>query len=360
MAVFIVAEAEFRKSTWCADIIRGITESAKKSRLSVMTEDIFSPEAKSVPKKDDLIAVIAHNPYKTEQLVMQSRSLSDAYIVVAGAECTDHGVSSVYTDTANSVKSVLEYLSKDCGKTSPALYGVNPSLAADLKKLAAFPEKSRVYYSRDNLSECFRSFSGDLEKYDSVICTNDYSAISLVNSLAECGVSKEDFPFIVSLANTKLCECASPSVTSVTNSEYLLGEAVVSIYAMLLRENGAESLSVCVKSGIMPRETTKFIPFTRRTAHAPSGQKQIPTLFYNDLAVESLIKIEKLLSGGNSENVAVISMLAEGKSYEEIAEVASLSVSGVKYRVKQYVEKCGLSSGKELRSLARKVFFGGK
>lgn len=357
MSVFIISEEGYRDSGWCRDIIEGIRKSAARMKTEVYTEDILGTKTKNIPSDKDVIVVMAHNPGKLGDFILRADNMFPSRILVVGAQSDLPGVSCVYADTDYAVKSVLAYLSADCKKTSTALYGADPTLYGDLKKLSAFPDKSSVYYNRGNLSECLEGFLCDAEKYDSVICTNDYTAVSLINGLKGTHSGKDKLPYIVSLANTKLSVCTNPTITSVTNDELLLGETAMSVYSLLCTNPNAGAVSIGIKPCICPRDTTDRIPVSSpELSLLCRDPEALPTSFYNDEQVGALQNIEKLLCDGDTSDITILSMLADGKSYEEIAEKASLSVGGVKYRIGGYTEKCGLSSNKELKTLLARYF----
>lgn len=356
MSIYIISEPEYRESTWCADIIEGIRHAASKNKISVHYEDFFS-NSNSTPSKNDIVAVVAHSPGKINQYIEKTKKISNAHIIVVGAQAHYVNTSSVSTDIDYSVKSTLSYLYNDCNKTSTALYGVNPALYGDLRKLAAFPENGKVYYYRNNLSECFSNLKEDINKYDSFICTNDYVALSLINQLKSCGIYDIRRPFIVSLANTQLSARTTPSITSVLNNEHLLGETAVDIYTIISKNPNVKCINTSIRSKLKPRNTTNNIPVGEQEIRSTDETPVLsPSEFYNDEEVASLIKLEKLLACGDMNDISIISMLAIKKSYEEIAEATSMSVSGIKYRIKNYVEKLELSNNKELKAMISRFF----
>ena len=79
-------------------------------------------------------------------------------------------------------------------------------------------------------------------------------------------------------------------------------------------------MKVNVRCRIIPRDTTDRIAVSDKELYTPAPTSYSPTLFYSDEEVTSLLKIEKLLSAGDMTDVTIISMLATGSSYEEIAE----------------------------------------
>ena len=257
-------------------------------------------------------------------------------------------VSNVCTDLYSAVKDVLSYFS-DCGRRQTALYGVNPSSTADNIKLSAFEQKDNVYYNFGDLRECRNKFLRNMDKYDSVICTNDYAAVSLINHLKKENPSFLNDLFIVGFANTHLGRINEPSVTSVALNYEEYGRTAVDIYRMLKKNPNLQSVNVNVKSEIIVRDTTNGIPVNGK------GNKFADCVsedfkFYDDTEVQQMVKIEKLFENCGENDVAVLGMLANGDSYEKVAEKCFMTVNGIKYRLDRLCRICGFESRSELIS----------
>lgn len=347
--IHIVLEEKYRETTWCERIISGIEQQSKtkKIKFDFKFGDFASDTA-------DAIIVVGTTPAWIYETINLLKSQQHSFIILVSNRPYSLSVSDVCTDLYSAVKNVLRYL-EDCGRKYTALYGVNPSSTADNIKLSAFEQKENVYYNFGDLRECRNKFLGDIDKYDAVICTNDYAAVSLINHLEKENPIVLNELFIVGFANTHLGRINKPSVTSVALNYEEYGRTAVDIYCMLKKNPNLHSVNVNVKSDIVVRDTTKNIPVNRIDSEfADSKDKDFK--FYDDTEVRQMVKMEKLFENCNESDVTVLSMLANGESYEKTAEKHFMTVNGIKYRLDRLCRICGFESKKRVIEEVRKRF----
>lgn len=339
--VYIVVEENYRSTTWCERTIGGIEQRAraKKIKTGIASLDFMSEES-------DAIVVVGTTPTWIYETVNRLKKTHKAYIILVSNRPYALSVSNVCTDLRAAMKDVLLYL-ETCSKTRIALYGVNPSSVSDNIKLSAFENRENVYYNFGDLRECRNDFFKDIEKYDAVICTNDYAAISLINSLKKSAPDKMESLFVVGFANTHIAKINTPSVTSVALNYEEYGKTAIDIYQMLLKNPNLNSVNVNVKSEIIVRDTTNNIPFECSLNEGDKTEKA-DFKFYEDEEIREMVKIEKLFENCNENDISVINMLSEGRSYESTAESCFMTVNGIKYRLDRLCRICGFNNRKEL------------
>ena len=345
--IHIVPEDKYRETTWCERILSGIEQQAKSKKMKLDFED-----GSFVSDDTDAIIVAGTTPAWIYETVNLLKVKHKSHIILVSNRPYSLSVSNVCTDLYSAVKDVLSYFS-GCGRKQTALYGVNPSSTADNIKLSAFEQKDNVYYNFGDLRECRNEFLRNMDKYDSVICTNDYAAVSLINHL------KKEFPsflndlFIVGFANTHLGRINEPSVTSVALNYEEYGRTAVDIYRMLKKNPNLQSVNVNVKSSIVVRDTTHNIPLNGNSSE-PSDSQGKDFRFYDDTEVQQMVKIEKLFENCGENDVAVLGMLANGDSYEKVAEKCFMTVNGIKYRLDRLCRICGFETRRELIGVIKK------
>ena len=341
--IHIVPEDKYRETTWCERILSGIEQQAKSKKMKFDFED-----GSFVSDDTDAIIVVGTTPAWIYETVNLLKVKHKSHIILVSNRPYSLSVSNVCTDLYSAVKDVLSYFS-DCGRRQTALYGVNPSSTADNIKLSAFEQKDNVYYNFGDLRECRNEFLRNMDKYDSVICTNDYAAVSLINHLKKENPSFLNDLFIVGFANTHLGRINDPSVTSVALNYEEYGRTAVDIYRMLKKNPNLQSVNVNVKSEIIVRDTTNGIPVNGKGNKFADGVSE-DFKFYDDTEVQQMVKIEKLFENCGENDVAVLNMLANGKGYEKTAEKHFMTVNGIKYRLDRLCRICGFESRRELIS----------
>ena len=339
--VHIVLEEKYRETTWCERIVSGIEQQAKAKKIKFD----FAP-GDPVTDSDSAIIVVGTTPAWIYKEINSLKEKYRSHVILVSSRPYSLSVSNVCTDLNSAVKDVLRYLA-DCGKRRTALYGANPSSTADNIKLSAFDRKENVYYNFGDLRECLNGFLKDIDKYDSIICTNDYAAVSLINHLKKERQDVLSELFIVGFANTHLGRINEPSVTSVALDYEEYGRTAVDIYRMLKKNPKLQSVNANVKSEIIVRDTTNGIPVKKRLNES-SGRESHTDKFYDDIEVQKMVRLEKLFENCSETDAAVLKMLSSGKSYEKAAEDCFMTVNGIKYRLDRLCKICGFDSRREL------------
>lgn len=339
--IHIILEEKYRETTWCERIISGIEQQARTKKLK------FDFEISNFRMYDaGAIIVVGTTPDWIYETVSSLKEKHKLHIILVSNRPYTLSVSNVCTDLYSAVKDILNYL-RECGRKRIALYGVNPSSTADNIKLSAFEQKENVYYNFGDLRECRNKFLVDIDKYDSVICTNDYAAVSLINYLKKEKPRALKELFIVGFANTHLGKINEPSITSVALNYEEYGRTAVDIYRMLEKNPNLQSVNVNVKSEIIVRDTTNGIPVNGKDNKFADGVSK-DFKFYDDTEVQRMVKMEKLFENCNESDVAVLNMLANGESYEKTSEKHFMTVNGIKYRLDRLCRICGFENRKEL------------
>jgi len=261
----------------------------------------------------------------------------------------------VSSDISSDVYNLYVYLTSH-GKTKVALYGINPDSAADIYRKNCFIKYSGcdedVYYNNENLLECYKSFVSVVDRYDAVICVNDYSAISLVRALNNDNIA---IPYIVSCGETKLARFFRPSITNLKTSYKDFGKAAINVYKMLQKDFPVSNIKLELASCIIPGDSTDNLPVPCTVSS--STVPEITTVddsFYSDSEVVEMLKVEKLLNHCDKTELIIISSLIRGATYFDVAEKCHMSVNGIKYKLNKLFELCNVSSKSEFLEIINK------
>ena len=350
MAIHIVTEPAYAASTWCTGISNGILQEAKNKK----TECFFQKD-RFASQPADLIALIGNSPRWILDTLNQMQAEHDAHVILISNTPYTLSVNSIGTDLFRSMLDVLSYLTEDCGRKAIAFYGVNASSTTDLMKLRGFGDSRHVYYNNSDLRSCFDDFYRNINHYDAVVCANDYAAISLLQNLKETAPSQIDRLFVVSFSNLHIAQTFTPSITSVALDYCEYGRTTVNLYRMLLKNPQISTGILNIKSKIIPRDTTRKIPFTNSTY--PTDLSDIKESdFFEDEEIKGLFLLETLFTMMNETDEKILRLLSAGASYEQIAQDLFMSVNGIKYRLNKLLESSGIRNRKELLSLYRHYF----
>ena len=344
MTIHVITEPEYSQSTWYASIEKSIAEHAMHKRIKIKHEaDNFSS------KPDDAVIVIGSGSDWIYNSVNKLKCTQPAPVILISNKPYDLAVNNICTDLYSAMQDVISYLNK-CGKTKTALFGINPSSQTDSVRLNSFKNKKDIYRSYGDLISCCRTFLENIDKYDSVICANDFAAISLLNYLKKYNPEAIDKLYTVSFGDFRIAKLYSPSITSVSNNYNDYGKALIELLPFIIKNKNIGYISLNMKSKIMVRETTGNTLFTPNESFSEKKTKS-STDFYNDYEIKMLLKIEKFLKYSDEKDISIMKSLLDGNSYEKTAELHYFSVNGIKYRLKRICDACGIESVKELLAL---------
>lgn len=347
MILHIFTEPGYDRSTWCDEIRAGVLACAKQKRIHTVYHG-EDPSGGFAVHGGDVLLLIGTSSTWIEPAVAALRTGGDAPVMLLSGRPYALPVTNICQDIESAMRHITAYL-RSYGKTRTALYGVNPTSISDIKKRACFGRMGDVYENFDDLKSCRKAFCAHIDRYDSVICTNDYAAISLVSALKKSHPQKLAELFLVSFSDTLLAGRCSPAITSMAVDYAAFGRVAVDLAPLLLKNKSVSFAQVNLKMRLIVRETTQNRPFLTDgplAAAPPCG-----TGFYTDREIAPLVAVEKLLHLCDATDLAILSLLLAGETYESVAGKTFLTVGGVKYRLKRMAQAVGASGAKELVAL---------
>lgn len=356
MVFYCLSEAEYETSNWYKHIVNGLLHAKRSKRFTVILIGSIEEIEKFTINADDVLLVIGSNSKWLDYAIdMCDQKFHNQIIVLGNCERKYAKKYSVVTfDVGRDVRILYNYL-KSCQKERIAMYGMNPHSASDGFRMKSFLEsgahKQDVYFNNGNLKRCFDNFKDNIACYDGIICVNDYCAISLVRYLSQNNIP---IPFIVSCDQTMLAREFTPSITNLKTNYASFGEIGVQIAKLLNKNDGINSIECHLSSGIVPGQTTDFLP-----ASDGFDVHSLPEMinednFYADCEVDEMIRVEKLLNMSDKNDYHLIKLLLQGLSHSAVAEKLFMSTNGIKYKLKSMYEVCGVESKAEFVELVGK------
>lgn len=352
MIMHIISEPGYVNSPWHSQTLSGILENKSKNTELVFVADSDFEHEKINP--DDVLLIIGTDFCWLDMTINTGRHYFGSKIIVL-SNCDykfkNDDFSLVCFDIPGEIKTIRNYLAK-CSKKQIALYGINPKSSSDLLRMESFLKQGGksddMYINATSLSDCYEKFRKNENKYDAVICVNDYAAISLVKNIKSRDI------FIASCGDTLLATKTTPSITNLDGCFKEFGKACCQICNLLLKNPNAAAVTIKLKSHIVPRQTTDFIPAEPVSEDLPILTKKADDNYYKDKEINEMMRIEALLNMCDDTDLLILSKVRTNTSIDATANELFMSVGGIKYRLKNMYEVCKVKSKAEFISLINK------
>lgn len=247
---------------------------------------------------------------------------------------------------------ILSSYFADRGMKHTAFYGMNHASFADIARKNAFTAcfgDGAVFENNGSLANCFANFYNAHREYpfDSVICANDFAAVSLLTHLREVGIDYRDICITVH-SNTQILSCF-PEIISVSVDHVALAVAAFEIADCIIANPGFIGVSVTVD--YLADEGSTSLLHNQKTDGEISGFDEIDS-FYGDGELAELMRIEQLLAECDETDFKILRLLSQNNA--DIGESTYLSDNGVKYRIKKMKRICCVESKSEIPPLLEK------
>lgn len=353
--ILIFVEDTYSRSIWCQNLVDGLVAELKLKRIAFR----FITSVDDLDPASPYIYVIGSSNAWVRAVLEASSRLGIYPILLCNQAFheLDMTYSTVCSDTSGSMQHLVDTLIS-AGRSRIALYGVNPHSVSDDSRRKGFHaaaglgNNENVYINDGSLEQCFHSFRDRLCDYDAVICANDFAAISLVrNLLRECPEELERL-LIIGCAETRLTEFFSRYVLSIRVNFLEYGRAAVMLLESLKRNPYLSHIVMAIRWDFSPLTSLEKLSAVQNR----NGLPAIPEsrdVFYQDLELSSMLRLERLLNECDALDREVINSLLQGESYEAISERCFVTVSTIKYRVKKMIGLSQASGRSELISLLR-------
>ena len=343
----ILCEDFFEESIWCQKIYNGLKNEVKKRRISYSkTSD---PKAISC---NDTVYIIGSSYI----WINNSISLCNALNIVPIILCNQNTnmlsgkYHSISTDTDACMKQLISS-TNTTDLSRIALYGINNNSISDMSRAKSYIEQtnntSEIFVNNGSLENCFNTFFPHVSNFDTVICVNNYAAISLVKNLSKNCPSALERLKIISCSSSKLSSVFSKFIIFVDTNFEQYGKAALGISELLEKNSYISGIN------IMINWDSSSIPLPKATTDK-SDIAQIDN-FYEDTEIQKLLKVEKLLDICDTLDTQIIKLLTDGNNYDAIADKCFLAKESVKYRVKKYIKICKVNNKAEFINLINEI-----
>lgn len=372
MSLYALIEPMFDQTNWYHNIFYGLLSECRKRRILLIRVHSLSEIPNSLIEENSpffLFVIGAHLSWLKKAL--RECSLKNITPILVGNQIVPN-----YTDNMNCVSSniqdsmrvLISYLSS-LGKTKTALYGVDEESLADNWKAESFIQlaspmslsiQDRIFMNSGSLKDCFENFYSMMEHFDSIICTNDFAAISFLQNLKEYSPKKLEDIMLVSYSNTLISKLYAPSITSISMDFSSMGKMAMTLYDILSKNPDVSSIHLMVKDELLIRETTLNAPYnSESTISSPIFSDDYVTLdhydqFYQDEVVSTLNSLEVFLTRCDVSDYTILLGLMNNKTYEQIGMQHYFSIDSIKYRMRKMMANSHTNNRRELLNMLKK------
>ncbi len=355
--IFIVSDHFWNHSAWGAEIRGGIDYELRKKRYQAVylvsrdqpqkeLED-FELDSYFTDGKPRVVCVIGSSKSWLKDVCRYLDQRNIEVLLICHSPLKEPLTrGSIMNDYHSGVEQLISHL-RDCGCTKTALYGYYPDSLTDELKLSAYREHfgdRSVFQNVGSLEACYRQFRKQLEKFDSVLCVNDITALSLANYLRRDGIAIPDRIQLACFSSSKLPQLYKPSITSIVMNYHLIGRQTVSAYSYIMRGNSKIRLNIEVPGELVLRDSTrpvsKSTSLSGRTAVSPAPHPN----FFKDSEVNDFSRLNLLIGACDKYDLEIIGRYLANQSTAQIAEALCYSQESIRYRIRCLANIIGLDS----------------
>lgn len=362
--IYIITNIRRGDNQWTYGVIDAVEKEFAKRRLDYKETPDFQSAIKKCRSKQDVILIPSQ--YNSLALpIIEECNRSGVQVIVSNAYMNigeSYRFHSVQGDFYNAVSYVLSGF-KSAGKLNTALYGVNTNSQGDVLFTDAFVAQNRgnpssVFSNGGSMLDCFNSFFDVREKFDSVICVNDYVAVALIENLERLDPDYLERLYIVSVSDTLLARFYKRPITSLAVDLKTLSSAVADIYRTISRsECEYRSVTIYIDYEIKERQTThgcfagefNKMSVSSNVFFTPVNTFDETIAYNTDPEVALLPKIEIFLNNLSKIELSVLKSLLSGSSIRRLGEELYLSEEAVRYHLKKMRVALGCGTTSEMR-----------
>ena len=268
-------------------------------------------------------------------------------------------VSHITSDQRGAVQKSINLL-KEKERTRPAFFGVQKNDSSDITKALAFSEcfpPEYVYYVESSVEECFERLHKELERYDSIICSNDIMAIYLIARFRALGISVPERLYLIGNGNLWLSSHVTPTLTTVSYNHEVTARLALQMCENLCDFENLGSINISVSTQLVQRGSTGALStFQSFDSQAPHKRGAYMEYGSEELCRElsEIVSLDRVLSTCSEDQIYVLRSWIAGDSVEGIAEKMFISPDTVKYHLKTLYKLLDIHSKNELTELVNR------
>lgn len=360
--VYVLVEPSFLIPVWYSRSFDGLKRAAAKQKRVI--QEITSLEELKAEDRVSAVIIVSTNNDWTRSTIEEARK-KDIRPILIGCVPSKFGedVSGTLYSGKSSVETMLHYFAS-CYRKRVALIGINPNSSNDAVKCETYLSASRfldmpatyndIYYQPADSSNPNEYFFRAIEKYDGVICSNDYVAAHVLDFARENGIKVPEQLYVAGLGDIMLCRYTTPTLTSATRSYAETGEQVFHIWRQLNQNKSVFSIVVTVQCEIKPRGSTANSPLPAPMMfHAPK-QPDKNLISHVAEASNAVRALENCLAQCDQLDMNIIKGLNKNIGIEALSHQLFISTATARYRLKKLYAAANVTSKAEFLRLFNK------
>lgn len=356
----IYCEENYRETTWFKLIVKGI-----RSGLNPKKEDIEIVSELSNLKANTIVIIVGFtNRFIIDSLnFCLSNSLRPLLVGSSQNFSNFFNVSCIGINREAAMFDNVMNLINDNAKRI-AIIGINPSVRSDLAHLNGYKcalkaaniklNENDIYTNTIGIKDTITRFLKNVNKYDAVVCTNDYVAIMLLSKLREAGIDVPNKLQVTGAGNIDISKFARPSLTTIAIPLEDIGKQTITIYHLLIDNPSFKSLNSSFEHHIIYRDSTSIKEYKKYSMDVSNDSYQ-PLL---EEGYESDMKPIWTISDAYSEmdeiDRKIIHGIINNLTNSETANEAFVADSTLRYRLKRIYQITNTNGKQELKDLILK------
>jgi hypothetical protein len=346
--IYYMIDERYRSSYCCSLYSKGIIKEAARRTTDITEIEYKDHENPPFEFNSDDICIVLSVRYKwIQKFVPYLLSLGMGRVVMmpAGLDEKLPMASAVSINYDTAMKSIAKILESE-NKKNTALFCVDASFTSDGEKIAAFVKNVRhgnpggIIYRDDTLAEMSEIFYEQREKYDSVICVNPISYVTLTNCYAKRGENLRDSLYVAMFGDIVPEDF---SMNCDIFAQILGNEAGKAAFttAMLLQKSPelmSVSMTLTCDVKITNGDSKAVVLQTSSKSKSKTSPVETNELSDEKYLDENTIVIENVLCHCDSLDMSILYALMANEVYSKIATRLHISENTISYRLKRMLK----------------------
>ncbi|MBE7092908.1 MAG: hypothetical protein E7365_07015 [Clostridiales bacterium] len=353
----IIVEDNFKQTIWYNQMLKIFS---KKNVQPILKSSI------KTLKKDSVILIIGVSNIFINECIQLCKTNSIRCIVV-GANLTETNsfVSYVTINRKATTSNIVSYF-KQLNAKRIALLGINTGSIVDYEKKQGFTDSVNTLYGYNpeediynyttSAQETINNLLKRIDKYDAVICANDYFAIKLILSAKKIGINIPDDLMIAGYGNSSIGKLFKPSITSASFDYKKTALHAIKLFYFLTQNPEISNCNICIDCNVIPRETTNFFTPNTTVSFDLGIVEHDSQSIINDIPLKQILGLDEILNSTDKINSQILLGIHQNLTLSEISEKLYISATALRYRMKKIYQLTNTHSKQELYQLLINIF----